>query len=327
MDDTVRSKLEQMASGSGRDFDALSDIYEDKLAEVEERTPDTMGEEQVRSIAVSQVGADVTKDQSVGRSGNNVKIVSLGYRGFIQMGDDNEDVLVTYGVVDPEDQPRQVGVILNEESTGADLYGIQEAFEPLNVLEAEYSVDVANNLQDTYVLHATANTEPEVLDSDMSVEERRSWIADKFLDDRATLAEVGQYISKGGRDGYPDLFGADLQRIQGTVVDWHITDDGETGVYTLQDDSIVDPNDYGNEITGGDDNGRTPGLTAWTDPSLMEYGENSVCDFYGAVSVMNDGQVVMNVVGIAPIMANDLEYDGGGSSGSSTSDDAEERTI
>lgn len=327
MADSIDAQLEQLAEGSVKDVEALQEEYDEALAEVKERVPETMGDAQVQSLALGQVRSDVTAENSIPRNSEQTRIVTLGYRGFIQMGEDNEDVLITYGIVDPadDDKPRRPGVILNEESSGADLYDIKEKFlEFGRTVEADYDVEESNNVSNTYILHATDETEPEVLDTEMSVEETRQWINDNFFEEAAKLADVGSHISQGGREGYPDMFGADIKRLQGTVADWFISQDGDTGGYVLQDDSIIDPNDYPEKIVGDK---RVPGITCWTDPELMEYGDNSVCDFYGSISVMNDGQVVMNVFGIAPIMANDIEFDDDEEPEPETSGQTEERTI
>lgn len=320
----IEDKLEELAEGTGHDVDYIQAEYDEAYAEVAERVPDHYEEEKVENLALGQVRGGISANTSVPRDSEQTKIVTLGSRGFIQMGDDDEDVLVTYGAVDPADdsKPRQLGVILNEESTGADLYEIEGTFEPFNTIEAEYDVDQANDMNNTYVLHATSDTEPEVLDTDMSEEDTRQYVNNNFFEDQASLAEIGSHISQGGRDGWPDLFGADLKRITGTVVDWFVSEDGETGGYVVQDDSIIDPNDYPDEVVGDK---RVPGITCWTDPEIMEYGESSVCDFYGSISTMDDGQVTMNVIGIAPIMANDIEFET--SDEDTGTDEAEETTI
>lgn len=319
----IEDKLEQMAEGTHKDYEELQSDYEEKLEEVEERVPDSMDDDQKANLALGQVRADISEQRAIPRNAEETRIVSLGRRGYINMGDDDEEVLITYGVVDPadEDKPRRPGVVLSEESSGADLHGIYDAFEPFNTLTADFDVEEGQQVSNVYILHATEDTNPEVLDTEMTIEDKRDWVNENFFEDPVELAEVGSHISQGGRDGYPDMFGADIKRLRGTVVDWFVSQDGETGGYVVQDDSIIDPNDYPDKIVGDK---RVPGMTCWTDPEIMEYGDSSVCDFYGTVSAMGDGQVVMNIFGIAPIMANDIEFD---EEDTSSTDEAEETTI
>lgn len=322
----IEEKLEQYAEANGTSLDTIEEVYEEKRDEVEDKASG-LPEEKKESMAFSLVRSETIEKNSVPRSSEETQIVAIGDRGIIEdMGDSNDDTLVTYGVVDPadEDRPRRPAVILNEESSGVDLWDVKEKFSPMNTLSAKYDVQDSNQVDGVYLLHATEETEPEVLDTDMTEEETRQWVNENFFDDRAKLSEIGSHISQGARDGFPDLFGADLKRIEGTVVDSFISEDGQTGGYILQDDSVIDPSDYPDEVVGDE---RVPGLTCWTDPDMMEYGENSICDFYGSISVMDDGQVTMNVVGIAPIMATEMEFDSGNDTSSGSGDKAEETTI
>lgn len=322
----IEDKLEQYAEANGNSLQEIEEVFEDKREEVEDKAGG-LPDDKKESMAFSLVRSETIQKNSVPRSSEETQIVAIGDRGIIEdMGDNNDDTLITYGVVDPadDDRPRRPSVILNEESSGVDLWDVKEKFQSMNTLSAEYDVQDSTKVDGVYVLHATEETDPEVLDTDMTQEETRQWVNDNFFDEPAKLAEIGSHVSQGARDGFPDLFGADLKRIEGTVVDWFISQDGETGGYILQDDSVIDPSDYPEEVVGDE---RVPGLTCWTDPGLMEYGENSICDFYGSISVMDDGQVTMNVVGIAPIMANEIEFDSDQEPASSTEDKAEETTI
>lgn len=323
----VNAQLEQLANDSPYDVESLKELFEEKLAEVEENSTDEVPEESKRRHALMLTKSDYTRELSAGSSADELDIISLGHGGIRSWSDG--DVLIAYGVVQPPDEPAHVGGIIFDEGDGHNFNELKGKFQPLQRLSGGFNWNASTDLADTYVVNATATTEVTVQDTDMSLEERRQWVNNNHVTERAEISNIMDHLSAGSdQAGFAGTIGSDVKRIQGSVVDYFVSNDGETGGYVIQDDSIVDPRDYDEDRVVGDK--REYGLTAWIDPELMNYGENSICDFYGSVTMMDNGQVVMNVYSVVPLpgMANEIDIKA--ESGGTPDDDndiAEETTI
>lgn len=322
----IESQLEPLAEDSPFEVESLMELYEEKLEVVEERAGDAVPEETKQSHAMALVRSDFSEELAASSSTDAVDIISLGHGGVRNWS--NGDVLIAYGVIQPPDEPAHPGGIIFEEGDGHNFSELKGKFQPLQRLSGDFNWSASTDLAETYVVNATPTTEVTIEDTDMTLEERRQWVNDNHVTDEAEIANIMDHLSADSDSaGFAGTIGADIKRIQGTIRDYFVSEDGQTGGYVIQDDSLVDPRDYDEDRVIGDK--REFGLTAWIDPDLMNYGEDSICDFYGSISMMDSGQVVMNVCSVVPLSGMATELDIEAESSPSTEDDdiAEETTI
>lgn len=324
----VEEQLEQLVEDSPRSLAEAKDIYEEKLEEIrEDKTSDAVPEDSFPKFALQRVKSEFSRtDYSTEGETQSVKVVSVGVGGRREWSDG--DVYITYGVAQPEDEPAHfTPFIFDEDHVNFD--EVRQKFRPMSTLEANVSLAPNKDISDTYIANSTSSTEVEETDSSMSLEERRQWVNENHVTDLVKLDSIKDSLSLTGDHSFAANVGADVKRMQASIVDYFVSDDGETGAYVLQDDSIIDPRDLDQETITADK--RSPGLTAWmNDTTMMDYGEDSICDFYGTISAMDSGQIVMNVFGVVPIMANDIDIDPASMTADSSTggdDPAEETTI
>lgn len=312
-----QDRLEQFVEGREIEYEEAEEMYEEELEDVQERATDAIGEEQIQNMAFTQFRGKFNKSQSVERDTEEIDIISLGHSGIQQWK--SGDTLLAYGIVNRGSEPANKAVFIID-GEDVNLEEVKNKFTPMNALEGNFSVNTSDMVSDLYVCNSASDTEVLESDMDMDREERHQWVNDNHIVGDVELANITDHISMTNDQGYTADWGGDLRRLQGTVIDWFIPDDFSFGVMTVQDSSIVDPlEELDEEVIGDDaDNSRNPGLTMWCDPSHMDYGEFSVCDFYGTIQRDDNGQITFNCVGIVPIMPNpiDLSQVGGGSSGS-----------
>jgi len=238
-----------------------------------------------------------------------LNVVAIGHGGIRNWSYDNggtREVLLTFGVVKPEDKPMGLGVFINDEEEGVDIYNIKEKFDTLNEIEAYYTVGQADELPNTYILNSTDETRVDVKDeSEAASEDKRRSLLQEHTQE-AKLDSVKDYLSATNADGYSVAFGADIKRMNATIVD--AVDLDNTSIYTILDDTVIDPSELDDDVR--DDRAQTPGMTAWCPKNMMKYGVNSQVEVYGSISTMDDGQVAMNIYGIVPLITFELEEDG-----------------
>lgn len=317
MDDDIESRLAEIVSGKSQDLAWAKDKYEEQLGNLLERTnSDPNGEqrEQLEEHAVRLVRSAVNEGSRVGGDVEKLNVVAIGHAGVQQWSDGDggkKDVLLSYGVVKPEGKPMGMGVFINDESEGVDIHNVKGKFETLNELEAYYSVGESDELAHTYILNSEEETRVNVKpEEDMADEDSRRALLHQHTDE-AELASIKDYLSAMDAQGRSVDFGADVKRMNATVVD--AVDLEDTGIYTILDDSVIDPEELSDDVR--DDRAQTPGMTAWTPPSMLKYGVNSQVEVYGSITTMDDGQVVMNVFGIVPLITFEMEDDGGDQGG------------
>jgi hypothetical protein len=335
----VAEQLEDIADSMGKDLSVVKERYQTKLQEAKEHAEDDLDSDEVKRFAVGMVRSSfLSDDRSVSGGGEveEVPTLALGHGGTRRWGRNNpdtkeRDVLFAYGIVNPSDKPVGIGSFIFDETDGIDLGEMKAKFRPLNELKVwtpidEGDVKATGDPEPTpiYVCWSNDQTKAEEGDFDdlPNSKDGKRKVINNQIEDAATLEDLGDHLSVGDSDDFSHE--GDLKRISGYVVDHYqgmTKNDNPFGIYNVLDDTIVDPNDLREEITGGDD--RNAGLTCWTQPDLMEFGNDSQCDFYGTItresSGDNKGQIQMNVVGIVPYisMPIDDDYGNGGSSGGS----------
>ncbi|AGC34473.1 hypothetical protein HVTV-2_gp104 [Haloarcula virus HVTV-2] len=336
----VAQELQKIADDTGKDVSDLKERYQNKLQDAKENAEDDLNEDAIKSFAVRMVRSEIMRqDRTSSFQGEveEVPTLALGHGGVRRWGRNNpnteeRDVLFAYGIVNPHDSPVGIGVFIFDETDGVDLGDMKAKFRPLNELKVwtsieEGDVKATGDPEPTpiYVCWSSDKTKAEEGDFDdlPSSKEGKRKVINNQIEDAATLADLGDHLSVGDSDDFSHE--GDLKRISGYVVDHY---QGESkngnpfGIYNILDDTVVDPNDLREEITGGDD--RNAGLTCWTQPDLMEYGNDSQCDFYGTItredSGDNKGQIQMNVVGIVPYISMPID-DNYGNNGGNDDDD------
>lgn len=318
-EDEIETKLEEIVEGTDHDLSWAWEKYYENHEEYEEKATEMVPDEQIQKMAIDSVQSDAYRNSrtSFGET-VPVNILSIGHGGVRRWNDrDNggeKDVLIAYGVGQPEEledddnPPMGVTVFICDETDGVDIGNLRSAFgETLNNLKGYFSVQRSEELTiggDTpvYVCNSTDKTRVEEEESDMDLQEKRDFLHN-YISEEANIANIHQHISATNDDGYPAEFGADIKRMNATVIDWNKGDGFNT--YTLLDDSVVDPDELGEDIVS--ERARSPGLTAWVPDEFHQYGTNSQLEVYGSIRRSDDGQISMNVCGVIPLIPMDMD--------------------
>lgn len=317
MNETTENRLAEIVSGKEKDLEWAKSTFDKKLADLKDRVDgDASGmEDQLSTHAVRMVKSELNTSQRTGGSVDEVNVVAIGHAGVQQWSDGDggkKDVVISYGVVNYGDNPMGIGVFINDETTGVDLQEVMDKFQTLNKLTCYYDASGFDDLPNTYMLDSTGQTKIEVKDESeaASKEDRRNLLQQHTGE--AELTNIKQHLSAMDTDtGYTVGFGADIKRLNATVVDAYVGDG--FNVYTVLDDSVIDPEELDDDVR--DDKSQTPGLTAWSPDDFMQYGVNSQVELYGSIETGDDGQVSMNVVGAVPLITFDLDEGGDSNSG------------
>jgi len=343
MTDVVQ-ELEEVSDEFDKDLSKVKERYQDCLKEAKKHAVQDLDEDDIKRHAVGVTRSTFLDDDRVVSRGGEVQEIptlALGHGGLRRWGRNNSnveerDMLFAYGIVNPHDNNVGIGVFIFDGSDGVDFDEMKAGYRPLNELKVwatleEGDVKATGDPEPTpvYMCWSTGKTKAEEGDFDdlPDTKEGKRKIINNQIQDAATLENIGNHLSVTDSDDFSHE--GDLKRISGYVVD-HYQDESQNGnpygIYNILDDTVVDPNDLRKEITGDDD--RSAGLTAWTQPDLMEFGNNSQCDFYGTItredSGDNKGQLQMNVVGIVPYISMPIDDDYGNSGGNN--DDNTETT-
>ncbi|UBF23086.1 hypothetical protein HCTV-16_gp103 [Haloarcula virus HCTV-16] len=340
----VEKELKKIADETGKDLDTLKQKYQEKLQQAKQNAEDDLSGDAVKSFAVRMVRSSIMRadrTQSSGGQTFEIPTLALGHGGVRRWGRNNpnteeRDVLFAYGIVNPSDKDVGIGVFIFDETDGIDLGDMRAKFRPLNELKVwssleEGDIKATGDPDPTPIYVCWSNDQTKAEEGDFEdlpdSKDGKRKVINNQIQDEATLEDLGQHLSVSDSDDFSHE--GDLKRISGYVVDHYqgmSKNDNPFGIYNILDDTVVDPNDLREEITGGDD--RNAGLTAWTNPDLMEYGNDSQCDFYGTLTREEDGdskgQVVMNVVGVVPYISMPIDDNYGNSSGSGSNDDQTE---
>ena len=309
----VETKLAELVEGTSRTLDWAKAEFEDALEQVEQRSMEELDEDTKAEFALGIVESDRIFKDRVGRRGDEmeIEILAIGQAGRIEnWGQDDETVVYSYGFIygplgSDGDYKAAKAVMINIAERGMDLDDVQQKYHALNTMKAVYSVDKSSDLDNVFQCWATESTElvETELDNLPATREEKLEILRAAIPE-AKLATLREDMSKYDPDsGYTYDFGADLRRIQGKIVDYYYPDDRSWGRYTIMDDSVTEDDlEEMDEIFDSEDS-NIPGLTVWADPNYhMEYGRSSRCDFYGTVEEGSNGNLVMNLVGVVPII-------------------------
>lgn len=314
-DDEIETQLEELVSDTDHDVKWAWEKYrekQDKISSVAEGLSD----EAIQQHAIRSVKSDLYQGSRTSYGETvEVDILSVGHGGVRQWQDrDNggeKDVLIAYGIVNPgpdedgNDRPYGIGVFVCDETDGVDIGNLRDAFgETLNNLKGYFTVQESDELPNTYVLNSSDKTRVESVETDMSQEEKRDFLH-QFVEEEANIATIHQHLSATNEEGYSAEFGADIKRMEATVIDYHKGDGFNT--YTLLDDSVVDPDELGADIVS--DRARSPGLTAWVPDEFHQWGENSLLEVYGSIRRNEDGQISMNVCGVIPLIPLEMKVE------------------
>lgn len=307
--DETREELESLAEDFEVEFEVIEAKYEENLEEVQSSTSG-LSDEKMESIALRFTRSSEVADNRMPTE--EIEVLTIGHGGIRNWNkyDDNgnvvgeHDVLVAYGLVEKEEQPH-VSVILFDEEDDIEIPFVYDVFSEMgNIVTGEFSVS-ESDIERHLVLNSSSATEISVQEPpnrDAMVSEIRNVIPEFKIENIADNMSATEVSDNG--DEYPVDFGVDLKMIEADIYDAYKSSD--FGIYTLRDETVFDDEDIADSPIY-DEESRTPGLTCWTDPEMMEYGNGSVCEFFGTVTQDDDGQIQMNAVAVNPIFAQDFD--------------------
>jgi hypothetical protein len=189
---------------------------------------------------------------------------------------------------------------------------VYEAFDHVgNIVSGNFAVQ-GGDLQNHLSVSDSDDTEFDVTrpdDRSELVEEIRGHVPE------TNIAQIADDITakSRGEDGNMYNVSSDIRRIRATVYDGYKNPDTGTGIYTLRDDTVFDDDDVVDSGVFNPDNANenaTPGLTCFFDPNKMEWGSESIIEFYGTVTKNDDGIIQMGADGAVPVFPSEGGYDG-----------------
>jgi hypothetical protein len=313
IDQDTKQRLKELVEGSDKSLEWAVELYEEKAEEVSEKAPGSLSDERKDSYAMSAVNGEISQDERTFTSGEEeeLEILALGHRGVQEeWGQDDVDMLKSYGIT-RYDNSIKTAVFMNDCTEHLDAHEVKDAFDTLESLKSVYEVQESDDLQDVLVCWSSDKTEM-VTDGEFdgvpSDREDKLKIIRSVVDD-ADLANLMDNMSATNpENGYPYDFGADLRRIDASVVDRYLSDDKSTATYTLIDDSVV-TEELKDSVYMDDDSQGAAGMTVWADASHMGYGIDSYCEFIGVVDEGSNGNITMNLVGVIPIIPEPVEQE------------------
>jgi len=307
----TEKELRQIADEEGVEFETVADVFKEKFESVKERGQN-VSEDMLENIALRSTRTAQLKRNRTPTSG--VEIATIG--GSIREWSDG-DTFVGKGLVDVN--PNEAGrpylstIIIKEDHVN--LSDVQDAFSEVgNIVTGEFSVSEAHT--DKFrVLNSQDDTDINLEVPDNGV--RMDIISDiRDMVPEASIATIVDDMSQTERsdDGsvYPASFGVDIRRMTVDIYDGYQNPSKGSGAYTVGDETVFDDEDLKRSPVFDTENASenaTPGLTCWTDPSLMKYGSSSVVEMFGVISKGRNGVATMNVDGIVPIF-DEGEFDG-----------------
>ena len=303
------TELESLAKTKDVPLDEVREKFKQKYKDVQDRASN-VDEDYLESLALRATRtAELAKNRI---PTDSVEMLTIG--GSIRNWN-NGDTFVGKALVDPN--PNEEGraflssIIID--SNDVNLGEVMDAFgEVGNIVVGEFSVGEGHT-DEFRVLNYDDDTELEVTKPD-----NRDDIIKEIRDavPETDIASIVENMSSTERtdDGnvYPADFGVDIRRMTVDVYDGYKNPSEGNGTYTVRDETVFDEEDVvQSDVYDAEEAGEnaTPGLTAWTDPSLMKYGSGSVLELFGTVSKNDNGIVSMNVDGLIPIL-DEGEFDG-----------------
>jgi len=297
--------LEETAENNDVEHDLLLEKFKEKYNELQERSD--WSDEKVEKMALRTARSKAVKQSRTPSS--HIEMLAIG--GDVREGRNgdyfNGTALVDTDPDSEEGRPQLGEIIVNEEHLLEDMY---QAFSQVgNVVEGEFSVsegDLDNHLR----VFQVDNTEVEY-----SRPDNREPLYNEIreLVPETDIESIADDLSGQTRSDDGDMYtiSSDVRRIEGDIYDGYKNPEEGNGTYTIRDDTVFDEEDIVDSSVHNSESANenaTPGLTCWTDPNKMEFGSGSVCEFIGTLTTSDDGEVMMNVDGIIPILTE--EYDG-----------------
>lgn len=327
--------LEDLVSGTDKDLEWAKEKYDEALEKAQSAASVDLSADQLHAYALSMVRAKVNalNRTSGGFPAIETDVIAIGHRGTMMWKDrDNggkKEVGIAFGLANPEpDNPDEYklkpAAFILDETDGVDPHAELEKFEPLSVLKGYFNVRTPDEFKGVYTCNSTDETRIEAVPEETLPEglrtrdERRAYVNDRLPE--ARLADIHAHLSAVNNDGYTVGFGADIKRMNVTVQDWYIgqTRNGDAfGTYTVLDDSVVGEEDL-SRLNITSDRQRTPGFTCftWNPEDMIEYGDGSVLDVYGAIRTNDEGRISMDLYGVVDVIGFPREErDTGGSGG------------
>lgn len=301
------NELEKIAEDTETELESVQETFKEAYENVESNSA-VDDEDMFEELAIRTTRTSILSESRI--PSDEVEMLTIG--GSIRNWS-NGDSFVGKALVDQgDDSPEMIGtVIVSEED--ANLGKVQEAFSEVgNIVQAEFSVsesDVPKHL----VLNSVDATEVDFQKPD----DRGPLVSDiRDAIPTVTIEDITDDLSSVQRDEdtgnlYPTDFGVDIRHIRADIYDGYKNPEEGNGTYTLRDDTVFDEDDIVESDVYDAENANenaTPGLTAWADPHVMDYGSGSVCDFFGTITKNDDGIPTMNIDGIFAIMPE--EFDG-----------------
>ncbi len=322
---TTAEALEKLAEDNDVEFDVVREKFREKFDELENKVVGSATDEQLERLALR-----ATRTAQLARSRvptNGVEMLTIG--GSVRNWSSG-DTFVGKALVDlnpNEDTGRNFLSTIIIDGSEVNLGKVVDAFDNVgNIVVGEFSVSEAHT--DKFrLLNSSEDTELNVTkpeNREPMIEEIRSAVPETNIRDITNNMSQTERTDNG--DIYPASFGVDIRRMTVDIYDGYKNSAEGNGTYTVRDDTVFDEADivdspvFDQESAG--DNA-TPGMTCWTDPSLMEYGIGSIVEMFGTVTKNQNGIATMNVDGIVPIMIEG-DFDGYEDNSSSESPDREQ---
>lgn len=304
--DSTKSEIEKLAEQNEMKYEEVVDAFEEKYEEVSEKSSG-LDDAKVEKIALRAVRTGVLKKNRIPT--DQIEMLTIG--GSVINGS-NGDFFVGSALVDEnpnEDygKPQLGAVFANDEHVLGDIY---QAFKELgNIVRGEFAVREGDK-EDHLDVSSSEDTQVDVIvpeNREETVEEIRSAVPEFTIENIADNMSMTTRADNG--DVYPVR--SDVKRIEADVFDSYKNPDTGVGIYTVRDETVFDEEDVvESDVFDADqaNENATPGLTCFADAEMMDFGSESVCEFYGTVTTNDDGIPTMNVQGIVPIYTT--EFDG-----------------
>lgn len=321
--DDVRSTLRRKVADTPVSLERAEELYDEKAQDLRQKGASP---EKVEKFVLPLVQSELNQYSSVPNDTDTVEALIIGHSGFRGWNDDEFDdssiaasygvdagkcpVLVANAVMYPESGEPALGAIIfravDHDATpdGTTLRDVRSMLTPLNTVELDISLDVSNDVRDYrfYIGNSTTSTELRSIDWPGDVDDRREEV-DDYVPRDVQISNVVDSYSETDRYGFAGALGAEMVRVEGVIADYYLSDDAQTGNYTIQDNSMPDFRELDDEVQG---DGRTPGLTCWMETEQMNYDTDSIVTLYGTLNKSsNTGQISLGTVGIAPQFANE----------------------
>lgn len=310
--ESTADKLEDLAERAAESLDTdvtLEEVQDEFKEQHEEVSGSSEGlpDEKVERIAYRKTRTAVLSSDRMPTE--DVELLTVG--GEIRESDNGEWFSGTAVLDDSPDEDggmtRLCEVVVYE---GELIHEMYDGFDQVgNVVRGDFSVsdaDIGNQAR----VFSDDGTEIDVTrpdDRDELVEEVRDHV------DEVTIENIADNLSGQTRNEDGDMYtvNSDIRRLEGDIYDGYKNPDAGNGAYTIRDDTVFDEEDIVDSSVYDEESANenaTPGMTCWCDPNKMEFGSESICEFFGTVTQSDDGEVMMNVHGIVPVYVE--EYDG-----------------